>query len=116
VKGSERAAASTRWWLGPDTVAIMRRVSRALEVPVRLRLLAALVADERDVMTLVRLTGYAQPQVSKQLRVLRELRIVQRRAQRTRRLYQFAAGDPAAQALRVLLVALVPAGKEPGQP
>jgi DNA-binding transcriptional ArsR family regulator len=116
VKRSGLSPTSARWWLTSDTLRVMERVGRAVEFPVRLRLLAALVADERNVTTLTRLTGYSQPQVSKHLAVLRQLGIVQRRAQRTQRFYQLAAGDPAAQAIRALLVALSHPGHGPGQP
>ncbi len=54
----------------------------------RRRILDLLGPDERQVSDLVRLTGLAQPQVSKHLRVLREVDAVAVRADGRRRLYR----------------------------
>ena len=108
MKRPEQGPSRSPWWLAPEAVRVLERVSGALEAPVRLQLLAALVADERSVTTLTRLTGYPQPQVSKHLAVLRHLHIVQSRVQGTQRIYQLAADDSAAQAARALLVVLAP--------
>jgi DNA-binding transcriptional ArsR family regulator len=92
----------------------MERLGLALGSPLRLQLLAALVADARNVTTLMRLTGYSQPYVSKHLAVLRRLHMVHSRTHGAQRFYQLAPDDPAAQAARALLVALSPSGDEPG--
>jgi DNA-binding transcriptional ArsR family regulator len=116
VKRPEQDPARSPWWLAPEALQVLERVSWALRAPERLQLLAALVANERNVTTLTRLTGYSQIRVSKHLAVLRRFHMVQARVQGPQRFYQLAADDPAAQAARALLVALLRAGKEPGQP
>jgi DNA-binding transcriptional ArsR family regulator len=65
----------------------------AVAEPRRREILDLLVAGERPVNDLVELTGLGQPQVSKHLRVLREVGAVQAREHGRRRLYRL---DPEA--------------------
>jgi DNA-binding transcriptional ArsR family regulator len=60
----------------------------AVAEPRRRQILDALVGGERPVNDLVRLLGLAQPQVSKHLRVLREVGAVDVREEGRRRLYR----------------------------
>jgi len=60
----------------------------AVAEPRRRQLLDVLAAGERPVGDLVRLTGLAQPQVSKHLRVLRDVGAVDVREDGRRRLYR----------------------------
>jgi DNA-binding transcriptional ArsR family regulator len=60
----------------------------AVAEPRRRQILDVLVAGERPVNDLVRLTGLAQPQVSKHLRVLREVGAVDVREEGRQRLYR----------------------------
>ena len=60
----------------------------AVAEPRRRAILDALAAGERSVGDLVRLLGVAQPQVSKHLRVLREVGAVEVRDDGRRRLYR----------------------------
>jgi DNA-binding transcriptional ArsR family regulator len=60
----------------------------AVAEPRRRQILDALAGGERSVNDLVRLLGLAQPQVSKHLRVLREVGAVQVRDQGRQRLYR----------------------------
>ncbi len=60
----------------------------AVAEPRRRQILDALVDGERPVNDLVRLLGLAQPQVSKHLRVLREVGAVDVRDEGRRRLYR----------------------------
>ena len=59
--------------------------------PKRRRILDALAGGELPVADLVRLLGLAQPQVSKHLRVLREVGAVQVRDEGRQRLYRLNA-------------------------
>ena len=104
--GSGPSPSPSPWWRTPEAVALLARVSRGLDEPLRLQLLAALAASEQNVATLARLIGRSQPQVSKHLAVLRALGLVEYRRQGNQRFYRFAAHDPAAQAVRTLLVEL----------
>jgi DNA-binding transcriptional ArsR family regulator len=63
-------------------------VFNAVAEPRRRQLLDALAGGERPVNELVHLLGLAQPQVSKHLRVLREVGAVQVRDEGRRRLYR----------------------------
>ena len=63
----------------------------AVAEPRRRRILDALVDGERPVNDLVRILGMAQPQVSKHLRVLREVGVVQVREDGRQRLYRLDA-------------------------
>ncbi len=60
----------------------------AVAEPRRRQILDALAGGERPVNDLVRLLGLAQPQVSKHLRVLREVGAVEVREDGRRRLYR----------------------------
>ena len=60
----------------------------AVAEPRRRQILDALAGGERPVNDLVRLLGVAQPQVSKHLRVLREVGVVQVREEGRQRLYR----------------------------
>jgi DNA-binding transcriptional ArsR family regulator len=60
----------------------------AVAEPRRREILDALAGGERPVNDLVRLLGLAQPQVSKHLRVLREVGAVEVREDGRRRLYR----------------------------
>ena len=60
----------------------------AVAEPRRREILDALAGGERPVKDLVRLLGLAQPQVSKHLRVLREVGAVDVREQGRQRLYR----------------------------
>ncbi len=59
----------------------------AVAEPRRREILELLAAGEREVGSLVEATGLAQPQVSKHLRVLREVGLVTARAEGQRRVY-----------------------------
>jgi DNA-binding transcriptional ArsR family regulator len=59
----------------------------ALAEPRRRQIVDLLAAGERSVNDLVEATGLAQPQVSKHLRVLREVGVVAAREEGRRRLY-----------------------------
>ena len=63
----------------------------AVAEPKRRRILDVLAAGERPVTDLVRLLGLAQPQVSKHLRVLREVGAVEVRDEGRQRLYRLNA-------------------------
>jgi len=60
----------------------------AVGEPRRRQILDALVAGERPVGDLVTLLGLAQPQVSKHLRVLREVGLVEVRGEGRQRIYR----------------------------
>jgi DNA-binding transcriptional ArsR family regulator len=60
----------------------------AVAEPRRRQIVDLLAGGERPVNDLVRLTGIAQPQVSKHLRVLREVGAVEARNEGRRRLYR----------------------------
>src|SRR5687767_1507100 len=60
----------------------------AVAEPRRRQILDVLAGGERPVNDLVRLLGLPQPQVSKHLRVLREVRVVEVRTEGRQRLYR----------------------------
>lgn len=60
----------------------------AVAEPRRRQILDLLASGERPVNDLVELTGFGQPQVSKHLRVLREVGAVEAREEGRRRLYR----------------------------
>jgi DNA-binding transcriptional ArsR family regulator len=60
----------------------------AVAEPRRRQILDALAAGERPVNEIVEMLGLAQPQVSKHLRVLREVGAVEARSDGRRRLYR----------------------------
>jgi DNA-binding transcriptional ArsR family regulator len=63
----------------------------AVAEPRRRQILDVLASGERPVNDLVRLLGVSQPQVSKHLRVLREVGAVEVRGEGRRRLYRMNA-------------------------
>jgi DNA-binding transcriptional ArsR family regulator len=63
----------------------------AVAEPRRRQILDLLAGQERPVNEIVELTGLGQPQVSKHLRVLREVGVVQAREEGRRRLYSVDA-------------------------
>jgi DNA-binding transcriptional ArsR family regulator len=63
----------------------------AVAEPRRRQILDLLAAGERPVNDLVELLGLAQPQVSKHLRVLREVELVQVRDEGRQRMYRLNA-------------------------
>jgi DNA-binding transcriptional ArsR family regulator len=63
-------------------------VFNAVAEPRRREILDVLAGGERSVNDLVALLGVAQPQVSKHLRVLREVGLVDVRDERRQRIYQ----------------------------
>ena len=60
----------------------------AVAEPRRRQIVDVLAGGERAVNDLVRLLGFAQPQVSKHLRVLREVGVVEARSEGRQRLYR----------------------------
>lgn len=68
-------------------------VFSALAEPNRRAILDLLVAGERAVNDLVALLGIAQPQVSKHLRILKEVGLVRVRKAGRRRVYQLQAEE-----------------------
>jgi DNA-binding transcriptional ArsR family regulator len=69
-------------------VATTADVFNAVAEPRRRQILDALVGGERSVNDLVALLGLAQPQVSKHLRVLREVGLVDVRDEGRQRMYR----------------------------
>ena len=69
-------------------VATTEDAFNAVAEPRRRQILDALAGGERPVNDLVRVLGLAQPQVSKHLRVLREVGAVDVRAEGRQRLYR----------------------------
>ena len=67
-------------------------VFNAVAEPRRRQILEALAGGERPVNDLVRVLGVAQPQVSKHLRVLREVGAVDVREEGRQRLYRLNGG------------------------
>ena len=67
-------------------------VFNAVAEPRRRQILDALAVRERPVNDLVRVLGVAQPQISKHLRVLREVGAVDVRDEGRRRLYRVNGG------------------------
>ena len=63
----------------------------AVAEPRRRQIVDVLAGGERAVNDLVRLLGFAQPQVSKHLRVLREVGVVEARSEGRQRLYRLNA-------------------------
>src|SRR5579859_3155914 len=65
--------------LPPAALELVAARFRALGEPLRLRILQVLARGERGVSALVRIVGSTQPNVSKHLRVLQEVGLVERR-------------------------------------
>ena len=69
----------TRVALTPEVLGLVAERFKALAEPARLQLLERLRGGERSVTALVEETGLGQANVSKHLRLLRDLRLVTRR-------------------------------------
>lgn len=65
--------------LSPDAVELVAARFRILGEPIRIQILQALQAGERNVGELVADVGSTQPNVSKHLRILQDARLVVRR-------------------------------------
>ena len=106
MRRTRPSAPVSPWWQTPAGIRLLERVSRGLDSPLRLRVLAALAAGERNVTTLTRLVHCPPSWMSKHLAVLRALGLVERRTEGNLRYYRLAAHEPAAQAVRALLLEL----------
>src|SRR3954453_18440149 len=82
---------------------LLTRVATGLREPVRLQLLAALLAGERSVTELTRLLVRSQPSISKHLRVLRDQQLVRTRRDRNRVYYRIASDEAAGEAVTALV-------------
>jgi DNA-binding transcriptional ArsR family regulator len=78
--------------LSNDAYSMLGEKFKALSEPVRLRLIYALLARERTVSELVEETGSSQANVSKHLKVLLEVSLVEQRKQGLNSCYGIA--DP----------------------
>lgn len=65
--------------LSPDAVELVAARFRILGEPIRIQILQALQAGERNVSELVEDVGSTQPNISKHLRILQDARFVARR-------------------------------------
>ncbi|HET9793577.1 MAG TPA: metalloregulator ArsR/SmtB family transcription factor [Thermoanaerobaculia bacterium] len=83
--------------LSPDALALVAARFRTLADPLRLRILQALEHEERNVGDLTASLRASQPNVSKQLKALREAGFVQRRTEGTSAYW--SVSDPAVFAL-----------------
>src|SRR5918992_121876 len=81
-------AGDLRAWLNMARAATTADAFNAVAEPRRRQILDLLSAGERPVGDLVRMLGLAQPQVSKHLRVLREVGAVEVREDGRHRLYR----------------------------
>jgi DNA-binding transcriptional ArsR family regulator len=79
---------SKRNTLGPDGLRLVARLFRILSEPTRLQLLDLLREDEHSVSALVESTGLNQANVSKQLKILADNKILTRRRDGRRVLYR----------------------------
>ena len=77
----------------PEVLELVAGRFKALSEPARLRILSSLRAGERTVSDLVEATGLGQANVSKHLRLLHDLRFVERRRDGLYTLYRLADGD-----------------------
>jgi ArsR family transcriptional regulator len=73
------AARRARGQMPPEALALVATRFRALGEPIRLRILQTLEGGELSVSALTVAVGSTQPNVSKHLRVLQEVGLVQRR-------------------------------------
>jgi DNA-binding transcriptional ArsR family regulator len=73
------AARRARQQMPPEALALVATRFRALGEPIRLRILQTLEGGELSVSALTSAVGSTQPNVSKHLRVLQEVGLVQRR-------------------------------------
>ena len=78
--------------MDPDGLRLVARLFRILSEPTRLQLLDRLREDEQSVSALVDSTGLNQANVSKQLKILADSKILTRRKDGRRVLYRI--GDP----------------------
>lgn len=85
-KGSRHAP------LSPDAVQLVAARFRTLGEPIRIQILQALQAGERNVTELVADVGSTQPNISKHLRILQHARFVARRQEGNNVYYSIA--DP----------------------
>jgi DNA-binding transcriptional ArsR family regulator len=74
----------------PEVLELVAGRFKALSEPARLRILSTLREGERTVSELVEATGLGQANVSKHLRLLRDLRFVERRREGLYTLYRLA--------------------------
>ena len=77
----------------PELLELVAGRFKALAEPARLRILATLRDGERTVSDLVEATGLGQANVSKHLRLLHDLRFVERRREGLYTLYRLADED-----------------------
>lgn len=77
----------------PEVLELVAGRFKALAEPARLRILATLREGERTVSDLVEHTGLGQANVSKHLRLLHDLRFVERRREGLYTLYRLADED-----------------------
>src|SRR5919106_327839 len=75
------------YYVGMARAATTTDAFNAVAEPRRRQILDSLVTGERSVNELVALVGLAQPQVSKHLRVLREVGLVEAREEGRQRMY-----------------------------
>jgi DNA-binding transcriptional ArsR family regulator len=74
----------------PEVLELVAGRFKALSEPARLRILSTLREGERTVSELVEATGLGQANVSKHLRLLHDLRFVERRREGLYTLYRLA--------------------------
>lgn len=72
----------------PDGLRLVARLFRILSEPTRLQLLDLLREEEKSVSALVGSTGWNQANVSKQLKILADNKIVSRRREGRRVIYR----------------------------
>ena len=77
----------------PELLELVAARFKALAEPTRLRILSVLRDGERTVSELVEATGLGQANVSKHLRLLRDLRFVERRRDGLYAVYSLADED-----------------------
>lgn len=77
----------------PEVLELVAGRFKALSEPARLHILSSLRERERTVSDLVEATGLGQANVSKHLRLLHDLRFVERRREGLYTLYRLADGD-----------------------
>lgn len=77
----------------PEVLELVAGRFKALSEPARLRILSTLREGERTVSDLVDATGLGQANVSKHLRLLHDLRFVERRREGLYTLYRLADDD-----------------------
>ena len=83
--------------LTPEQAELLAELFRALSDPSRVRIIAALLDDEKNVSALADIVGISESAVSHQLRTLRQLRLV--RAQKRGRQVYYRLDDEHVTAL-----------------